>query len=58
MIDSISDQSQRLFRLLALTLSGMSHAIAKEETLKTSNGHSKPKTKKTGSKRLVMLDPG
>ncbi|EHC76763.1 N-acetylmuramoyl-L-alanine amidase [Salmonella enterica subsp. enterica serovar Montevideo str. S5-403] len=36
----------------------MSHAIAKEETLKTSNGHSKPKTKKTGSKRLVMLDPG
>ncbi|EYI08236.1 N-acetylmuramoyl-l-alanine amidase I, partial [Salmonella enterica subsp. enterica serovar Heidelberg str. N4630] len=25
---------------------------------KTSNGHSKPKTKKTGSKRLVMLDPG
>ncbi|ESF38580.1 hypothetical protein SEET0821_18567, partial [Salmonella enterica subsp. enterica serovar Tennessee str. TXSC_TXSC08-21] len=23
-----------------------SHAIAKEETLKTSNGHSKPKTKK------------
>ncbi|MDI5811280.1 hypothetical protein MJM95_29035, partial [Salmonella enterica subsp. enterica serovar Anatum] len=34
------------------------HAIAKEETLKTSNGHSKPKTKKTGSKRLVMLDPG
>ncbi len=44
--------------LAALTLSGMSHAIAKEETLKTSNGHSKPKTKKTGSKRLVMLDPG
>lgn len=43
--------------LAALTLSGMSHAIAKEETLKTSNGHSKPKTKKTGSKRLVMLDP-
>lgn len=36
----------------------MSHAVAKEETLKTSNGHSKPKTKKTGSKRLVMLDPG
>lgn len=44
--------------LAALTLSGMSHAVAKEETLKTSNGHSKPKTKKTGSKRLVMLDPG
>lgn len=32
--------------LAALTLSGMSQAIAKEEPLKTSNGHSKPKAKK------------
>ncbi|EIN6830612.1 N-acetylmuramoyl-L-alanine amidase, partial [Escherichia coli] len=28
--------------LAALTLSGMSQAIAKDEPLKTSNGHSKP----------------
>ncbi|HFU3298459.1 TPA: N-acetylmuramoyl-L-alanine amidase, partial [Escherichia coli] len=34
--------------LAALTLSGMSQAIAKEEPLKTSNGHSKPKAKKSG----------
>ena len=33
--------------LAALTLSGMSQAIAKEEALKTSNGHSKPKAKKS-----------
>lgn len=45
--------------LAALTLSGMSRAIAKDETpLKTTTGHSKPKTKKAGAKRLVMLDPG
>lgn len=45
--------------LAALTLSGMSRAIAKDETpLKTSNSHSKPKAKKTGAKRIVMLDPG
>lgn len=31
--------------LAALTLSGMSQAIAKDEPLKTSNGHSKPKAK-------------
>ncbi|TGC95865.1 N-acetylmuramoyl-L-alanine amidase, partial [Salmonella enterica subsp. enterica serovar Wilhelmsburg] len=30
--------------LAALTLTGMSHAIAKEETLNTSNRHSLPKT--------------
>ena len=44
--------------LAALTLSGMSQAIAKEEPLKTSNGHSKPKAKKSGGKRVVVLDPG
>jgi len=46
--------------LAALTLTGIAkQAQAKDEsTLKTSNGHSKPKTKKPGSKRLVMLDPG
>ncbi|MDX6020276.1 N-acetylmuramoyl-L-alanine amidase AmiA [Scandinavium sp. V105_16] len=44
--------------LAALTLSGMSNAIAKEETLKTSNGHSKPAAKKSRAKRIVMLDPG
>ena len=45
--------------LAALTLSGMSRAIAKDETpLKTSNSHSKPKAKKAGAKRIVMLDPG
>lgn len=44
--------------LAALTLSGMSQAIAKEEPLKTSNGHSKPKAKKNGGKRVVVLDPG
>ena len=46
--------------LAALTLTGIAkQAQAKEEsTLKTSNGHSKPKTKKAGAKRLVMLDPG
>ncbi|WP_342324093.1 N-acetylmuramoyl-L-alanine amidase AmiA [Kosakonia sp. BYX6] len=45
--------------LAALTLSGMSRAIAKDETpLKTTTGHSKPKTKKAGAKRIVMLDPG
>lgn len=46
--------------LAALTLTGIAkQAQAKEESsLKTSNGHSKPKTKKAGAKRLVMLDPG
>ncbi|MEN1613584.1 N-acetylmuramoyl-L-alanine amidase, partial [Pseudomonas aeruginosa] len=44
--------------LAALTLSGMSQAIAKEEPLKTSNGHSKPKAKKSGGRRVVVLDPG
>ncbi|WP_086870872.1 N-acetylmuramoyl-L-alanine amidase AmiA [Kosakonia pseudosacchari] len=45
--------------LAALTLTGMSRAIAKDETpLKTTTGHSKPKAKKAGTKRIVMLDPG
>lgn len=45
--------------LAALTLSGMSRAIAKDDSsLKTSNGHSQPKAKKAGSRRIVMLDPG
>lgn len=45
--------------LAVLTLSGMSRAIAKDETpLKTSNSHCKPKAKKAGAKRIVMLDPG
>ncbi|WP_318386488.1 N-acetylmuramoyl-L-alanine amidase AmiA [Enterobacter sp.] len=45
--------------LAALTLSGMSKAIAKEEApLKTANGHSKPKAKKRGAKYVVVLDPG
>ena len=44
--------------LAALTLSGMASAAAKEQTLKTSNGHSKPAAKKAGAKRIVMLDPG
>ena len=45
--------------LAALTLSGMSRAIAKEDTaLKTSNGHTPVKAKKAGGKRIVMLDPG
>ncbi|MGK9171973.1 N-acetylmuramoyl-L-alanine amidase AmiA [Yokenella regensburgei] len=45
--------------LAALTLTGMSRAIAKEEsTLKTSNGHTPVRTKKAGGKRIVMLDPG
>ncbi len=44
--------------LAALTLSGMSQAIAKDEPLKTSNGHSKPKAEKSGGKRVVVLDPG
>lgn len=45
--------------LAALTLTGIAkQAQAKESTLKTSNGHSKPKAKKPGAKRVVMLDPG
>ena len=44
--------------LAALTLSGIaSQAAAKDTTLKTSNGHSKP-AKKSSNRRLVMLDPG
>ncbi|WP_312229648.1 N-acetylmuramoyl-L-alanine amidase AmiA [Pseudescherichia sp.] len=45
--------------LAALTLTGTSQAIAKDDaSLKTSNGHTKPKAKKAGSRRVVMLDPG
>lgn len=45
--------------LAALTLTGMSNAIAKEEApLKVTSSHSKPKAKKIGAKRIVMLDPG
>ncbi|MDU5454111.1 N-acetylmuramoyl-L-alanine amidase AmiA [Pseudescherichia vulneris] len=45
--------------LAALTLTGTSRAIAKDEsTLKTGNGHTKPKAKKAGARRVVMLDPG
>ncbi len=46
--------------LAALTLSGMNKALAKEESnsLKTANNHSKPKSKKSGARRMVMLDPG
>ncbi|ELW9441321.1 TPA: N-acetylmuramoyl-L-alanine amidase AmiA [Pluralibacter gergoviae] len=44
--------------LAALTLSGMATASAREQTLKTSNGHSKPAAKKAGARRIVMLDPG
>jgi N-acetylmuramoyl-L-alanine amidase len=45
--------------LAALTLTGIAQAQAKDDSsLKTSNGHSKPKAKKAGAKRVVMLDPG
>ncbi|WP_238085369.1 MULTISPECIES: N-acetylmuramoyl-L-alanine amidase AmiA [Pseudescherichia] len=45
--------------LAALTLTGTSRAIAKDESsLKTGNGHTKPKAKKAGARRVVMLDPG
>lgn len=45
--------------LAALTLSGISGALAKEQqALKTSNGHSKPAVKKAAGKRIVVLDPG
>ncbi|XTZ39485.1 N-acetylmuramoyl-L-alanine amidase AmiA [Salmonella enterica] len=46
--------------LAALTLTGISSAAnAKEDSsLKVNNGHSKPKAKKTGARRIVMLDPG
>lgn len=45
--------------LAALTLTGTSQAIAKDDaSLKTSNGHTKPKAKKAGARRVVMLDPG
>lgn len=45
--------------LAVLTLSGMSKAIAKEEaSLKVTNTHSKPKAKKSGARRIVVLDPG
>lgn len=42
-----------------MTLTGTSRAIAKDESsLKTGNGHTKPKAKKAGARRVVMLDPG
>lgn len=45
--------------LAALTLTGTSQAIAKDDaSLKTGNGHTKPKVKKAGARRVVMLDPG
>lgn len=45
--------------LAVLTLSGMSKAIAKEEAaLKVANTNSKPKAKKSGARRIVVLDPG
>ncbi len=45
--------------LAALTLTGTSQAIAKDDaSLKTSNGHTQPKAKKAGARRVVMLDPG
>ncbi len=44
--------------LAAVALSGMTSAAAKEQALKTSNGHSKPAAKRAGAKRIVMLDPG
>ena len=44
--------------LAALTLSGTAAALAREPALKTSNGHSQPAAKKTGGKRIVVLDPG
>lgn len=45
--------------LAAMTLSGVAAQVsAKEQPLKTSNGHSKPAAKKAGARRVVMLDPG
>lgn len=45
--------------LAALTLTGTSQAIAKDDaSLKTTNGHTQPKAKKAGARRVVMLDPG
>ena len=45
--------------LAALTLSGMSQAIAKEEPLKTSNGTQQAESKKKqAARRVVVLDPG
>jgi len=45
--------------LAALTLTGTSQAIARDDaSLKTSNGHTQPKAKKAGARRVVMLDPG
>lgn len=46
--------------LAALALTGINQALAKEESpaLSTRNSHSKPKAKKAGARRLVMLDPG
>ena len=42
-----------------MTLTGTSQAIAKDDaSLKTSNGHTQPKAKKAGARRVVMLDPG
>ncbi|MDU6926019.1 N-acetylmuramoyl-L-alanine amidase AmiA [Franconibacter helveticus 513] len=45
--------------LAALTVTGINKALAREEKpLATRNSHSKPKAKKAGAKRMVMLDPG
>ncbi|WP_110876936.1 N-acetylmuramoyl-L-alanine amidase AmiA [Franconibacter helveticus] len=45
--------------LAALTVTGINKALAREEKpLATRNNHSKPKAKKAGAKRMVMLDPG
>ena len=45
--------------LAAMTLSGVASQVsAKEQPLKTSNGHSNPAAKKAGGRRIVMLDPG
>ncbi|MDA3132671.1 N-acetylmuramoyl-L-alanine amidase AmiA [Atlantibacter subterraneus] len=46
--------------LAALTISGVNTAFAREESkaLKTSNGHSPAQKKKSGARRVVVLDPG
>lgn len=46
--------------LAALTLTGARTASARAEAtpLKTQNTHTQPKKKKTGGKRIVMIDPG
>lgn len=46
--------------LAALTISGVNTAFAREESkaLKISNGHSPAQKKKSGARRVVVLDPG